>query len=274
MRWHTDFHTPSRGLTFEISQSIYTERSQFQSIEIVKTPDFGLVMLLDDVLMVTERDEFVYHEMLSQPSLNTHPHPYEVLIIGGGDCGTLKRVLANPHVKHVVQVEIDEMVTRVAEAFFPSLTSSAKDPRAELIFADGIEYLKGQKDRFDVILIDSTDPVGPAEGLFRKDFFADCHKALKEDGIMCLQSESPWVDSLLDVIRIVNADLKSLFPIVLPYTAAIQTYQSGLWLFQMASKKHHPLAYEALTRVEYSEVQCQYYNADIHKAAFALPGFV
>lgn len=272
--WHTDYHSQHRGLSFEVIESLYKETSPYQTLEIVQTPEFGKVMLLDGVLMLTEKDEFVYHEMLCHPSLITHPHPEKVLIIGGGDCGTLTRVLQHPGVQKVVQVEIDEMVTRVAKEHFPALTEAINDPRSELLFEDGIAYLKGLENVFDVILVDSTDPVGPAEGLFRRSFLADCEKALKQDGILCLQSESPWIDSLQPVIKQVNDDLKSLFPIVAPYTAAIQTYQAGLWMFQMASKLHDPQKVDAADLIYNRHLQCSYYNAGIHQAAFCLPEFV
>lgn len=272
--WLTDYHSETRGLSFCIERTLYHESSAYQTIDIVETHDFGRVMLLDGVLMVSSIDEFVYHEMLSQPSLNTHPNPERVLIIGGGDCGTMRRVLMHQRVKHLVQVEIDEMVTRVAKIYFPSLTECSSDPRVEMVFGDGIEYLKRNQQSFDLILVDSTDPVGPAAGLFRKEFFADCHAALKEDGILCIQSESPWIAPLLDLICEVNKDLHSLFPIVHPYLASIQSYQAGLWMFQMASKAHQPLSPESLAWIETQGMDFDYYNASIHKASFALPQFI
>ncbi len=272
--WHIDYHSPHRGLTFEVSEVLYTERSLYQEIQIVQTPEFGKVMLLDGVLMLTEADEFVYHEMLCHPALITHPNPQKVLIIGGGDCGTLTRVLQHSSVQQVVQVEIDEMVTRVSELYFPKLTAATQDPRAELVFADGIAFLKQQESTFDVILVDSTDPVGPAEGLFRQEFLADCHKALKADGILCLQCESPWIAALQPVIKQVNRDLHQLFPIVAPYTAAIQTYQAGLWMFQLASKQYDPLSVDAEQRFASRKLEGKYYNARLHHAAFALPQFI
>ncbi len=272
--WHTDYHSPNRGLCFEVSELLYKESSPYQTIEILQTPEFGKVMLLDGVLMLTEKDEFVYHEMLCHPSLITHPDPQSVLIIGGGDCGTLRRVLQHPEVRKVVQVEIDEMVSRVARDYFPLLYEASQDKRSELRFADGIAYLKEREGEFDIILVDSTDPVGPAEGLFRKSFLADCHKALKADGILCLQSESPWIDTLQPVISQVYSDLKSLFPIVKPYTAAIQTYQAGLWLFQMASKVFDPSDTTSETLNAIPRLNCRYYNSEIHKAAFCLPEFI
>ncbi len=273
-KWHTDYHTPTRGLTFSIESTLYHESSKYQTIDIVESKDFGTVMLLDGVYMIGSRDEFVYHEMLSQPSLFTHPNPKRVLIIGGGDCGTLKRVLFHQSVTEVIQVEIDEMVTRVAKIYFPELTDCTSDPRVRLIYDDGIDYLRKNQDSFDIILVDSTDPVGPAAGLFRKDFFADCHKALKQDGILCIQSESPWIDDLRALIISVNADLKSIFPNVYPYLAAIQTYQAGLWMFQMASKQYNPLRNDLGERIQTSGNQYKYYNQAIHYASFALPEFI
>jgi len=273
-RWHIDYHSPNRGLTFEVSESLYAEQSRYQKLEIVQTPEFGKVMLLDGVLMLTEKDEFVYHEMLCHPSLFTHPKPQDVLIIGGGDCGTLKRVLQHSGVQSVVQVEIDEMVTRAARIFFPQLAQAAEDKRVKLVFDDGIAYLQDKKNAFDVILVDSTDPVGPAAGLFRRDFLVSCHQALKPEGILCLQSESPWISSLQPVIKQVHQDLKSLFPIVARYTAAIQTYQAGLWMFQLASRKHEPRSERVEQMISLSRLNCGYYNSGIHRAAFYLPEFV
>ena len=273
-RWHIDKHSPTRGLTFAVEASLYTEQSQYQRIEIVQTPDFGRVMLLDDVLMVTEADEFVYHEMLAHPTLFSHPDPKSVLIIGGGDCGTLTRVLSHSCVTRAVLVEIDEMVTRVAKTWFPDLTKAASDPRATLIFEDGIQYMRDHRNEFDVILVDSTDPVGPAAGLFRKSFFEDCRAALKAEGILCIQSESPYIPELLTVIQEANRDLRDIFGEVRPYTAAIQTYQAGLWLFQMAVKSTTDTETKVLQKISSSGIDCRYYNAPIHQACFALPQFV
>lgn len=273
-RWHSDYHSPHRALSFEVTRSLYTEKSEYQEIEILETPEFGKVMLLDGVLMVTEKDEFVYHEMLAHPALFTHPKPARVLIIGGGDCGTMSRVLMHKDVEKLVQVELDEMVTRVAKDYFPALTAACDDPRAELVFADGIRYLKETDEKFDVILIDSTDPVGPAEGLFRRPFFEDCKRVLTDDGILCLQSESPWIESLRPVISEVNRDLKSLFPCVRAYSAAIQTYQAGLWLFQMASLAHDPLDLSISSKISEADLKCLYYHANLHYSSFVLPAFV
>ncbi len=272
--WHTDYHTPHLGLSFEVAELLYSEESPYQKIEVVQTPAFGKVLLLDGVLMLTESDEFTYHEMLAHPALFTHPNPQSVLIIGGGDCGTLTRVLQHEAVKRVMMVELDERVTRVSNRYFPTLAKAASDPRAELVFADGIRYMQESSERFDLILIDSTDPVGPAEGLFRAPFFKDCHRALNPDGILCLQSESPWIQELGKIIGEVHHDLRGLFPIVKAYSAAIQTYQAGFWLFQLASKQHDPLDPTVGARIDKAGLKTRYYNKDLHFGAFRLPSFV
>ncbi len=270
--WFTERHTPTRGLTFQVEKNIYQEKSQYQILDIVSTHDFGVVMLLDGIIMVTEKDEFVYHEMLTHPAMFTHPDPKRVLIIGGGDGGTLKQVLHHPGIEKAVLVEIDDMVVNASKQYFPALATAFAHPKAEIRIEDGIAFLKKCRNEFDVILIDSTDPVGPAEGLFHKEFYTDCYNALKEYGILTIQSESPWIPDLQPVITRANHDLKSLFPIVMPYTAAIQTYQAGLWLFQLASKRHHPL-YE-IDRDRYEDFDFRYYTKELHKGCFALPQFV
>ncbi len=272
--WHIDYHSPNRGLALKVNKKLYEESSEYQKLEMIENSDLGKVMLLDSVLMLSSEDEFVYHEMLALPSLYAHPNPENVLIIGGGDCGTMTRVLSCPKVKKVVQVEIDEMVTRVARTYFPEFTQSLSDPRVEVIFGDGIKYMQASSQRFDLILVDSTDPVGPAAGLFRKEFFRDCHKALADDGILTIQSESPWIPDLMDLIVEVNRDLKDLFGNVHPYLAGIQTYQAGLWMFQMASKVHNPKDTGVAQRIRDAKKRYRYFNEDIYSASFALPQFV
>lgn len=272
--WHTDFHSPHRGLSFEITQVLHKAVSPYQEIHIVETPEFGRMMLLDGVLMLTASDEFTYHEMLVHPAMITHPSPRNVLIIGGGDCGSLTRVLQHPCVQKVVQVEIDEMVYLVARQFFPQLTQAADDPRVELLFMDGIEYLKSMEAAFDVILIDSTDPIGPAKALFAEEFLTDCHRALKPEGILCLQSESPWIKDLQPVISEVHQVLSRVFRWTLPYLASIQTYQAGLWLFQMAGNGGSPQPLSVSQHERIAGLPCSYYNSEVHATLGVLPQFV
>ncbi len=272
--WFTEKHTESRGLSFRIDKTLYHEKSPYQTMDIVETPDFGKVMLLDDVVMVTDVDEFVYHEMISHVSLYSHPNPRRVLIIGGGDGGTLREVTKHPEVETATLVEIDDMVIRGAKQFFPQLAIGFNSPKAEVIVDDGIKYIADCKEKYDIILIDSTDPVGPATGLFRKDFYQSCFDLLNDDGILTVQSESPYIPHLVPIIRDMNINLSSIFPNVHMYLAAIQTYQAGLWSFQLASKKYHPIHDFQDALYKQHQLNLQYYTDGIHKACFTLPRFV
>ena len=180
------------GFSLEVTEKLHSETTPFQTIDIYQTTNYGRLMVIDGFIMLTQKDNFLYHEMMTHPVLFTHPHPERVLIIGGGDCGTLKEVLRHPTVKTVEQIEIDERVTRLSEQFFPELCSANQDSRASLRFIDGIKWVNdADADSYDVIIVDSTDPIGPAEGLFNQAFYQQCHRVLGEKGILVQQSESP-----------------------------------------------------------------------------------
>jgi len=224
------------AFSFKIVKKLHEETSEFQKIEIYETTKFGNLMVIDGFTMVTDLDNFLYHEMMSHPALYTHPKPDNVLIIGGGDCGTLKEVLKHPEVKRAQQVEIDERVTRLSEIYFPDLCSSNDDPRAELHFVDGIKWVKDTAPgSYDVIIVDSTDPIGPAEGLFNEAFYRNCHQALGENGILVQQSESPLYH--LKLIRDMRTAMRnSGFSDVRTYDFPQPIYPSGWWSGTMACK--------------------------------------
>jgi spermidine synthase len=272
--WYTEKHTPNAGLTLRVTQTLLTATSPYQEMTIVETPDYGRVMLLDGLVMLTERDEFVYHEMLAHPSLYAHPNPEKVLIIGGGDGGTLREVVKHSAVKKAVLVEIDKMVIAASKEFFPHVASGFNSSKAEVIVTDGIRYVQDTEERFDVILIDSTDPVGPAEGLFHIDFYRACRNILKENGILTTQSETPFIKHFADVIPRVIKDLNSLFPVSKIYLASIPTYPSGLWSFSMGSMKYNPTENFQQERYAGDALKLSYYNDQIHQGAFCLPTFV
>ncbi|HET7797646.1 MAG TPA: polyamine aminopropyltransferase, partial [Nevskia sp.] len=180
------------AFSLKLGERVHHEVTPFQTIEIFKTETFGWLMTIDGCTMVSTRDNFLYHEMMSHPALNSHCAPEHVVIVGGGDCGTLREVLKHPEVKTATQVEIDERVTRLSEQYFPELCVANHDPRATLFFGDGLAWMKdAPAESVDVIIIDSTDPVGPAEGLFNRAFYENCLKALRPDGLLVQQSESP-----------------------------------------------------------------------------------
>jgi spermidine synthase len=224
------------AFSLKVSEKLHEETSAFQKIEIYETRTYGTLMVIDGFTMLSDRDNFLYHEMMSHPVLFTHPEPNNVLIIGGGDCGTLREVLKHDEVRSAQQVDIDERVTRLAEKYFPQLCASNDDPRAELHFADGIQWVRdAEPGHYDIIIVDSTDPIGPAEGLFNETFYRDCHRALGNDGILVQQSESP-----VSHITLINAMRKAMrgagFNDVHTLDFPQPLYPSGWWSATMALK--------------------------------------
>ena len=259
------------AFSLKLGERVHSEQTPFQKIEIFKTETFGWLMTIDGCTMVSTRDNFLYHEMMSHPALNSHPAPEHVVIVGGGDCGTLREVLKHPEVKTATQLEIDERVTRLSEQYFPELCIANNDPRATLFFGDGIQWMKDAKPgSIDVIIIDSTDPVGPAEGLFGKKFYLDCIKALKPNGMLVQQSESPLLHH--ELIKEMHKAMKEAgfaATTMLHFPQVI--YPSGWWSGSIALKQAAPLA-ERLDQAD--ALDTQFYNRETHKAAFALPTFV
>lgn len=265
--WVTEYQTPALGYSLKISETLRVEKTPFQDLVVVVTEQFGKMLLLDGMVMTTEKDEFVYHEMISMVALHAHPNPRKVLIIGGGDGGALREVVRHPKVEKGVLVEIDDRVIQSSRDFFPDLACAFENPKSEVIVDDGIKYIKDHKDEFDVILVDSTEPVGPAVVLFSPEFYQSCFDALKEDGMLVAQSESPFINA--NVIQTVYGGISKTFPITDLYLASIPTYPSGLWSFTIGSKKYNPQ--EVQTQ---SDLECKYYNTTMHQAAFKLPSFV
>jgi len=272
-KWYTEeWAGQGSAISLKIKKKLHDEQSTYQRIEIYETESFGKLMTLDGLVMVTDRDNFVYHEMMSHPALFTHPAPKRVLVIGGGDCGTLREVLKHEGVTLAEQVELDERVTRVAEMFFPDLCSSNSDPRARLIFDDGIAWVaKAAPGSYDVIIVDSTDPVGPAAGLFSKEFYGNCLKALGPHGILVGQSESPLFHA--DLIRSVQAAMRGAgFSDVATLHFPQCTYPSGWWSATMASKDGRLDHFRDAAAK--TQNKTRYYHAAMHRAAFVLPEFL
>ena len=271
---HENFDKAGSSIGFRVTGKLDEVRSDFQHIEIYESTDWGNVMLIDGAMMLTTRDNFLYHEMMSHPALFTHANPKRVVIIGGGDCGTLREVLRHPGVEKAVQCDIDEQVTRMAEKYFPELCEANGDPRAELLWDDGIAYMANcEPGSVDIVIVDSTDPVGPAEGLFNKDFFASCHRALKDDGILVQQSESPLV--LLDLIKAMRAEMgKAGFASFQTLPFPQPCYPPGWWSCTMAKKAAGAEFGFREADARAKPFATKYYSADLHKGAQALPPFV
>jgi spermidine synthase len=264
----------NKGCAFSLrtTSKLHEERSPYQHIEIYATETFGNLMVIDGSIMLTARDNFFYHEMMSHPALFTHPAPRRVCIVGGGDCGTLQEVLKHPEVEQVTQVDIDERVTRLAERYFPELTAGNGDPRARLLFDDGIAWVaNAAPGGLDLIIVDSTDPVGPAVGLFTQGFFASCLRALAPGGMVIQQSESPLLH--MDILRRMYADMRGAgFADVKTLFFPQAVYPSGWWSATM-SRKGEAIGGFREESVQRRTFATRYYNAEIHRAALAQPEF-
>jgi len=272
--WYTEqWAEQGAAISLKIRDKVHDEQSPYQRIEIYETETFGTLMTLDGLVMVTDRDNFIYHEMMSHPALFTHPSPKRVLIIGGGDCGTLHEVLKHNGVELAEQVELDERVTRVAEKFFPTLCESNGDPRARLQFADGIKWVAdAAPGSYDVIIVDSTDPVGPAAGLFSETFYRNCLKALNGNGVLVGQSESPLFHA--ELIHSVRKALRSVgFDDVATLNFPQCTYPSGWWSATLACKKATTAQFRESDAAG-KPLSTRYYNPAIHRAALATPQFL
>lgn len=271
--WFTERCSASgTAFSLKIKKKLHEETTNFQCIEIYETEKFGNLMVIDGFIMLTQRDNFIYHEMMSHPVLFTHPEPRHVVVIGGGDCGTMHEVLKHNSVQEVWQIEIDERVTRLSEQYFPELCVSNKDPRAHFFFGDGIKWMtEVESNSLDIIIIDSTDPIGPAEGLFSTPFYRSCINALKDNGILIQQSESPLIH--LDILTSMHKEMKQAGfknTQTLHYPQCV--YPSGWWSATMASRSS-PLS-TIQGGAETFAFETNYYNHGIHVGALSLPAYL
>lgn len=267
MEFDCDDDDPSR--MFKIKNTLEIRKSDYQTISVYETEYFGKMLATDGFIMLTEYDNFAYHEMLVHVPMHAHPNPEKVLIVGGGDGGSLKEVLKHQSVKEVVLCEIDEQVIAIAKKHFPEFKLGFSDPRTKVVIDDAAHYIKTKKDYFDVICIDSTGPLGPANVLFEREFFQDVEQALHEDGIAVAQMESMFYYA--DLIRNVQQFTKQLFKHVLYYYTLVPTYTTGTIGFLFFSKHYNPL--ECLNIKSVGIEDLHYYNNAIHRASFQLPQF-
>ncbi len=264
---------PGVRLCVEVRAWLARKTTAFQELELVDTPGLGRVLLLDGRFMLSERDEFFYHEMLVHPALLAHPQPERVLIVGGGDGGALREVLSHPTVSHAVLVEIDPDVLAVAQEHLPRIHRGAfTDPRAQVVVAPGEEYVAQKEAYFDVILVDSTDPIGPAAALFSPEFFQSCRRALRPGGLLALQAGSPFYypDELVGVL----CTLRPHFPVVFPYVGVVPLYPGGLWAYVLAGEGEFRHIPDLKRRFQERGLKTRYYHPGLHAAAFVLPQFV
>lgn len=275
-----EFYLNRTGLTVGVEEVLFSEQSPYQKVEILRTDSWGNLMTIDGLVMLSEKDEFVYHEMLVHVPLLTHPEPKRILIIGGGDGGSAREALLHPTVERVDMVEIDQVVVEASKRHLPEV-GRFDDPRLTVLYEDGIEFVRRaarNAQTYDVVIIDGSDPVGPAEGLFEASFVQDCRALLDDRGVFCSQSESPWVGAFHPGMKRLHGALEREFVRVGTYLCWIPLYPAGMWSMMLGSMGPDPLSEEVLARSEMACKRylsgCRYYNAEIHRGAFALPSFV
>lgn len=267
--WFSELCEPcGSAISLKLIRKLHEEQSPYQRLEIYETATFGHLMVIDGCVMLSQRDNFIYHEMMAHPALNAHPEPRRILIVGGGDCGTLREVLKHPEVAEAWQVDIDERVTRLAEQYFPELCASNADPRAHPRYEDGIAWVAAASAaHYDVIIVDSTDPVGPAEGLFREPFYRDCRRALGDRGILVQQSESPLLHVNL-ILEMRAAMQRAGFTAVQTLHFPQPTYPSGWWSATLAHVAEPPQSWRT------PRLATRYYSEAVHRGALALPPYL
>ena len=247
--------------TYEVSGILHKSKSKYQDIMVFENPFFGRILVLDGVVQITERDEFFYHEMLTHVIMNAHPGPKNIVVIGGGDGGTVREVIKHKTVEKVYFIEIDEEVINISKKFFPSVACGMDDSRVEIKCMDGADFVKGRKSDIDIVIVDSTDIVGFAKSLFSAEFFTSIKNCLTEDGLFVTLSESLHFHK--DIVIEVQETMKSVFPVVDLYTAPLATYGGNWWTFSVGSMKLDPREIHGTDTIE-----TKYYCRDIHKNSF------
>ncbi len=272
--WYSEHHTEHVRLSLKVKEQLFSKKSNFQDIAILDTYEYGRALILDGCLMVTEKDEFIYHDMIVHVPMATNLDIKNVLVIGAGDGGAIRELTRYPGIERIDMVEIDEAVVEACKEFLPLTAGRLTDPRVHIYYEDGLKFVRRKVNAYDLILVDSTDPFGPGEGLFTKEFYGNCYHALTDKGILVNQHESTYYAAYVDAMKRAHQRIKETFPIAKVYQAHIPTYPSGHWLFGYASKHYDPIrdlkeeAWNALG------MKTKYYNTKLHSGAFALPNYV
>jgi spermidine synthase len=272
--WFSEHHTKNVRLQIKVNKHLFSGESEYQRIDVFESYEFGRFLTLDGYMMLTEKDEFIYHEMITHVPMAVHPNVEKVLVIGSGDGGVIRELTRYDTIKEIDMVEIDEMVVEVCKQYLPKTACKFDDPRLRIYYQDGLKFVRKYVDTYDLIIVDSTDPFGPGEGLFTREFYGNCYKALKSDGIMVNQHESPFYDGDAMAMKRAHKRIVESFPISRVYQAHIPTYPSGHWLFGFASKKYHPVAHLRAEEWNRLGIKTKYYSTNLHKGAFYLPVYV
>ncbi|MFZ5973917.1 MAG: polyamine aminopropyltransferase [Bacillota bacterium] len=272
--WYTEKHTEYAQFSIKVEKQVYSAQSEFQRIDVFDSKEFGRFFTLDGLVMVTEKDEFIYHDMIVHVPMATNPQTKDVLVIGGGDGGTVRELTRYASVERIDMVDIDKLVVDVCREYLPQTSCRLDDKRVNLYFEDGLKFVRFKENAYDLIIVDSTDPFGPGEGLFTKEFYGNCYKALREDGILVNQHESPYYENDARAMKRAHRRIREFFPVCRVYQAHIPTYPSGHWLFGFASKKFDPVNDVDEKAWNDLGIATKYYNTCLHKGCFALPNYV
>jgi spermidine synthase len=267
--YFTEQQTPYLRMGVRVARRLHAEQTQYQALQVFETTDLGRLLALDDIVQLTTSDEFTYHEMVAHVPLNIHPDPRTALVIGGGDGGVVREALRHESLQRVDLVDIDEAVVRVGKEYFPTVSAGYADPRSRIHIADGIVHVRDHPREYDVVMIDSTDPIGPAVGLFRADFYRSVHECLREPGLFTQQIGSPFYNGAF--IRETVRAAREAFPVVRVYLGVVPTYPGGMWCYLLGMKGELRLMPD---EARAAKVAGQYYTAAVHRAAFCLPPFV
>ena len=271
--WFTEYYTKNARFSIKIDRPIISLESEFQRIDVFDSYAFGRVLVLDGYLMLTEKDEFIYHEMMTHIPMAVNPKIRDVLVIGAGDGGVIRELTRYDSINRIDMVEIDKLVVDVCREYLPQTACKLDEPRVHIYYEDGLRFVRNKYNEYDLIIVDSTDPFGPSEDLFTKEFYGNCFRALKTSGIMINQHESPYYPNDALAMQRTHKRIKSIFPIALVYQAHLPTYPSGHWLFGFASKGLDPIADLKLSW-NCLGLKTGYYNTELHKGCFALPNYV
>lgn len=272
--WFSEFHAPDVKHSIRVRKHLYSKKSDYQQIDIFDTPEFGKVLALDGNVMLTERDEFIYDEMITHVPMAVHPNIQDVLVIGVGDGGVVKELTRYDQIKRIDLVEMDPQVVEACRIYLPENACQLDDNRVNLHFDNALRFIRKSKDEYDLIIVDSPDPYGPSEGFFTREFYGSCYNALKSDGIMVNQQGSPFYTHDAEAMKRSHMRIYNTFPISRVYQAHIPTYAAGYWLFGFASKKYHPIDDLDIPRWKEKNLKTNYYTSKLHIGAFYLPAFL
>ena len=272
--WFSENHTDDVKLSIRVDRQLYSVQSDYQRIDVFDSKEFGRVLTLDGYVMMTERDEFIFHEMLVHVPMAVHPNVRKVLIIGGGDGGVVRELSHYPEIESIDLVELDPLLVEVCKKYLPNTSCRMDEKRLHLYCTDALRFVRSKENEYDLIIVDSTDPFGPGEILFTKEFYGNCYKALKEDGIMIHHNESPFYMEEAAWCQRIHKRVCDIFEKSAVYQAHLPTYPSGHWLFGFASKEYHPLNDLAPEKWNMRGIHTRYYTTRLHQGAFALPAYV